>query len=224
MKKKLPIKLIMFFAIALIIVFIIVVNNAKQNSIKNEIAQEYSLLMDERLEEFLASTKPSYFDFSPSEYTSELGLADISYEITRIEKEDDRYMLFVDVFLTCESVNSENDNALLAHDVKYEFESLLYYQDEIAGYECSYCSYKDLDYYNENMITVYINNEKILYPQKRDTDKYKDTTKCEVCGKRYNDDSENASSIARTNMCTSCYRDFKATKDAIDSINERPVN
>ena len=80
------------------------------------------------------------------------------------------------------------------------------------------------DYYNEDMITVYINNEKILSPQQRDTNKNKDTTKCEVCGKRYNDDSENASSIARTNMCSSCYKDFKATKDAIDSLNKLPVD
>ena len=76
----------MFFAVALIIVFIIVVNNAKQNSIKNEITQEYSSLMDERLEEFLASKKPSYFEFSPNEYDSELGLSNINYEITNIKK------------------------------------------------------------------------------------------------------------------------------------------
>lgn len=224
-KKKVSTKLLVLIAIVVIIIVIIVSNNVKQNSIKKEITQEYSLLMDEKLDSFLASTDPSYLEFPPSDYDSELGLTNISYEISRIKKEEDRYILYVDIFLTCESENSENNNALLAHDVKYEFESLLYdMDDEICGYECSYCSYKDLDYYNEDMITVYINNEKILSPQQRDTNKNKDTTKCEVCGKRYNDDSENASSIARTNMCSSCYKDFKATKDAIDSLNKLPVD
>ena len=224
-KKEISAKWFMLVAVVAIIAIVIVGNNVKQNNIKKEISQEYSTLMDEKLDEFLASTKPSYFEFAPSDYDRELGLTNINYEISRIKKEDDRYILYLDIYLTCDSENTENENALLAHDVKYEFEDFLWdVDDEICGYECSYCSYKSLDYYNENMITVYINNEKVLYPQQHDTDKYKDTTKCEVCGKRYNDGSENASSIARTNMCTSCYKDFKATKDAIDALDELPVD
>ena len=225
MTKKISTKGIVLIAIIAVISIIIVCNNIKQNNIKKEIIEEYSTLMDERLEAFLSSTKTSYFDFSPSEYNSKLGLTDISYEISRIKKEDDKYVLYLDIFLTCQSNNSENENSLLAYDVEEEFEHLLWdMDDEICGYECSYASYKDLDYYGEEMITVYINDEKIIYPQARDTDKYKDTTKCQVCGKRYNDGSQNASSIARTNMCSSCYNNYKAKQNAIDKLNELPVD
>lgn len=227
MVKKISTKGFVLIAIIAIISIVIVCNNVKQNNIKKEIIEEYSSLMDERLETFLSSTKSNYLGLSPSEYDSELGLTDISYEISRVKKEDDEYVLYLDVFLTCESQNSENENSLMAmaHDVEYEFLELLWdTDDEICGYECSYASHKDLDYYGEDMITVYINNEKILYPQSRDTDKYEDTTKCQVCGKRYNNGSENASSIARTNMCSSCYKNYKTTQNAIDKLNELPVD
>lgn len=224
MTKKISTKGIVLIAIIAVISIIIVCNNAKQNNIKKEIIEEYTTLMDERLETFLSSTKSSYLGFSPSEYDSKLGLSDISYEISRIKKEDDEYVLYLDVFLTCESQNSENENSLLAHDVEFEFQDFLWNAEEICGYECSYSSSKGLDYYGVDMITVYINNEKILSPQSRDTDKYKDTTKCQVCGKRYNNGSENASSIARTNMCSSCYKNYKTTQNAIDKLNELPVD
>lgn len=225
MTKKVSTKGVVLIAIIAIISIVIVCNNVKQNNIKKEIIEEYSTLMDERLETLLSSTEPSYLGFSPSEYDTELGLTDISYEISRIKKEDDGYVLYLDIFLTCESQNSENENSLLAHDVKYEFEKLLWdMDDEICGYECSYASYKGLEYYGVDMITLYINNEKFFYPQSRDTNKYKDTTKCQVCGKRYNDGSQNASSIARTNMCSSCYQNYKTKQNAIDKLNELPVN
>lgn len=225
MTKKISTKGVVLIAIIAIISIVIVCNNVKQNNIKKEIIEEYSTLMDERLETFLSSTKPSYLGFSPSEYDRELGLTDISYEISRINKEDDEYVLYLDIFLTCQSNNSENENSLMAHDVKFAFEELLWdMDDEICGYECSYSSYKNLEYYGEDMITVYVNNEKILYPQSRNTDKYEDTTKCQVCGKRYNKGSQNASSIARTNMCLSCYKNYKTTQNAIDKLNELPVD
>lgn len=42
--------------------------------------------------------------------------------------------------------------------------------------------------------------------------------KCSACGKRYKDGSDNASSIARTSMCTSCYQNYKWKQDVIDEL------
>ena len=112
-KKKISTKWFMLVAVVTIIAIVIIGNNVKQNNIKKEITQEYSTLMDEKLEMFLASTKPSYFEFAPSDYDSELGLTNIDYEISRIKKEDDRYILHLDIYLTCNSQNTENENALL---------------------------------------------------------------------------------------------------------------
>lgn len=216
--KSFSAKMIAFILIVVVLASIIVTNTVKQNEIKEEILCGYTEIMDARLENFLDSTKTSYFDFPPSEYGERLGLTEITYEVTNIKKEDDIYVLSVDIFLICDHDNLENDNELLAHDVKYEFYDLQYDDFEIGGYECSYCSYKDLDYYNEELITVYVNGERILSPQKRDSNKNEGTVKCEVCGKRYKDTSDNATSIALTNMCTSCYEGYKWKQDIIDEL------
>lgn len=42
--------------------------------------------------------------------------------------------------------------------------------------------------------------------------------KCSACGKSYKDGSDNASSIARTSMCTSCYENYKWKNDVIDEL------
>ena len=36
---------------------------------------------------------------------------------------------------------------------------------------------------------------------------------CQVCGRTFNWDSENASSIRRTNMCTTCYSNYKWARE-----------
>ena len=42
--------------------------------------------------------------------------------------------------------------------------------------------------------------------------------KCSACGKSYKDGSDNASSIARTSMCTSCYQNYKWKKNVTDEL------
>lgn len=44
---------------------------------------------------------------------------------------------------------------------------------------------------------------------------------CSVCHKEFQEGSNNARSIARTHMCTSCYRSFKGASDA---LKEMPLN
>ena len=164
-----------------------------------------------------------------------MGLEEINYEIVEIITEkgshDDKYVLDVEIQLICEESGSNDDRYELANEVFWTFYDIqsIISGIEIGEYECSYYPTEDPEYSYEDLITIFVNGEKIIYPEahepdNNDTSKYKDTVKCEVCGKRYNKDSDNASSIARTNMCSSCYKDFKATKDAIDAIKELPVN
>lgn len=45
--------------------------------------------------------------------------------------------------------------------------------------------------------------------------------KCKSCGKEYKKGSDNASSIARSGMCTNCYNNYKSMQKFLD---EQPLN
>ena len=45
--------------------------------------------------------------------------------------------------------------------------------------------------------------------------------KCESCGKHYQEGSDNAKSISRTNMCIKCYNGYKGISDA---LKEQPLD
>ena len=239
-KKKISTKWLILIAIVVIIAIVFVGNNVKQNNIKKEIVAGYSEIIDEVLEEYLSGTGTDRWgNVRENEYATKLGLEEINYEIVEITTEeglyggshDDTYVLNVDIQLSCSRSGSTEEKAELAKEVFWTFYDVQNITSgiEIGDYECSYYPTEDPEYSYEDLITVSINGEKIIYPEShepdnKDNSKYKDTIKCEVCGKRYNKGSDNASSIARTNMCTSCYKDFKATKDAIDALNELPVD
>lgn len=84
--KRFSAKMIAFILIVVVLASIIVTNTGKQTEIKEEILCGYTEIMDARLENFLDSTKTSYFDFPPSEYGERLGLTEITYEVTNIKK------------------------------------------------------------------------------------------------------------------------------------------
>lgn len=50
------------------------------------------------------------------------------------------------------------------------------------------------------------------------------TKTCGYCHKRWEVGTENASNISRTGMCKSCYADYKFVKDAMDALDELPLN
>lgn len=50
------------------------------------------------------------------------------------------------------------------------------------------------------------------------------TVTCEVCDRTFNKGSDNAKSIARSNMCENCHDNFEWRQDIQDHIDNQPVN
>lgn len=199
--------------IALAIVAIVAVSN----SIKTKtIKEEYSKAIDAKIEEYLSGDDKPQAD--------EMGLTDISYELTKIEKDDGNNLLSVSIYITTDGrADWETAQSLLAYEVEQECFGLSeggssdFY---LGKYRCSYRAGSWHDYAFHELITTYVDGKKIHYPEIIDTSSSKDTSKCQVCGKKFNKGSDNAKSISRTNMCSSCYSNFKWTQDA---IKEMPV-
>lgn len=221
MKDNKKIAIISIVLIAIAIVTIVVVSNSiKSKTIKEEyktIKEEYSKAIDAKIEEYLSG--------DDREEADEMGLTDISYELTKIEKDDGNNLLSVSIYITTDGREDwETAQELLAYEVEEECFKLAEGQKDefyLGKYRCSYRAGSWHDYAFDELITTYVDGNKIHYPEILDTSSSKDTVKCEVCGKKYNKGSDNAKSISRTNMCSRCYSNFKWTQDA---IKEMPVD
>lgn len=212
--------------VALITVLMVSTIATGCGSSKKAFIEEYSTLMDERLDEFFEFDEIRYLPVAPCEYEEEFGLQKIDYEVTSIKKENDTYIVevVIDIKLDDSIALNETERNLLAHEIEWEFS---YLESVTDGYlketDCywSYSSSENLDYMFVELITVNINGETVIGPGKRDRDN-DDEVRCPVCGSSYSSTSDSASSIARTNMCSSCYKDYETTQVYMDAIDELP--
>jgi len=105
-----------------------------------------------------------------------------------------------------------------------------YKEGDYSNYTCSEylcnnpstCKLK-LSGYNRYFCSKHENTAKELYESthsKVSSSSDKNTVECKSCHRKFNKDSENAKSIARTNMCTNCYNNFNSLQKV---IKEQPV-
>lgn len=128
------------------------------------------------------------------------GLEEINYEIVEITREeglycgshDDTYVLNVEIRLVCSKSGSSEDKQELADEVFWTFYDIQSITSgiEIGEYECSYYPTEDPNYAYEDLITIYVNGDKIISPYWHEPDDGKDDNDAEIikcrrsgCGK-----------------------------------------
>jgi len=188
----------LFIVIAITIIFIIAIHAIKQINIKKEIIAGYSEIIDIVLDEYLAGTGlDRWGNIRENEYAIKTELNEIAYEIVEITAEeglyrgnhDDTYVLNVVVYLTCTDEISNSDKQKLADEVFWTFYDIqsVAYGIEIGDYKCSYYPTDDSDYAYKDLITIYVNGDKIIYPHRRETNNTNESNlvKCRRsgCGK-----------------------------------------
>lgn len=209
-------KIIVFGIVVIVLVIVVcaILSVIKHNTIK----KEYAIVIDEKIEEYMSGSNP-------------YGVSNIEYEITDIFKYDGTETMNVTFYLTTADKEIDNiEQSLLAYEV--EDEVIMIKKPTIKStdtsfmlgrYKCDYVNMKYTgkygDFYAQNLITVYVNGEKILYPEVIEVDS--STVRCKSCGTKYKKESSNAESISKTGMCSSCYEGFKGMSNAIE---EQPVN
>ena len=178
-------KWIILIAIIAVIAIVVVANNVKQENIKKEIIAGYSEIIDEVLEEYLSGTGTDRWgDTRKNKYAIQMGLGEIDYEIVNITSEeglyrgshDDTYVLTVEIRLSCSKSGSREDIEELADEVFWTFYDVQSITSgiEIGEYECSYYPTDDPNYAYEDLITIYVNGEKIISPYWHEPDNDKD--------------------------------------------------
>ena len=152
-----------------------------------------------------------------------MGLREINYEITNIDKEDGYYVLTLEIDCICKDTSAhEVSQSLLAFDVEQCFD--IHEDFYIGKYHCRYFHGASSSYAYEPLVYTYVNGVLVHEPEERDTGKNSGTLKCSACGKRYKEGSDNAKSIKLSSMCENCYANFKWSQDVKDEINNLPVN
>lgn len=147
-------KILILFIVAVVISFFVI----KNYCIKKSIKEEYISLMDAKLENFIEE----------EEYARQADVKEISYKIKKIKEYDDEYMIEVEAYLICNRDSLDFDAQMAAYGLADKFKN---YDLEINGYECTHRCIKYNGYYSEDLITVYINDEKFIYPKRKDEKK-----------------------------------------------------
>ena len=235
MEQKINKKLIILIAVISLVLLAglifgakVLVDKQEQQKIET-IKAEYTELIDAKIDAYLSRS------FEDQSYDQrEFGIEDVSVEVKDIvyEKEKNLYIINVAAYVqTGVTALDDTELSLISYDIQYGVLRLaekngLAGNFTVAGYRCSYQPSSSIDgntvSRSDALITVYVNNQVGSAPEtttiKLDDDK--DAVKCESCGNKYKKGSENAKSIARTNMCSSCYTNFKSMSDA---LNEMPI-
>ena len=196
---KISKKWFILVAIVAIIIVVVVSNKVKQEQIKKEIITGYSEIMDVVLDEYLAGTGTDRWgNTRENEYAIKLGLEEINYKIVNITTEeglyggshDDTYVLDVEIRLVCSKSGTSDDMRELADEVFWTFYDIQSITSgiEIGDYECSYYPTEDPNYAYEELITIYVNGNKVLSPYRHEPSDDKDddnSVKCRRsgCGK-----------------------------------------
>lgn len=228
-------QIILIAAISLVILAGLIISgiifaNQQEQKKADDIRAAYTEQIDAKI--------AAYLNCSESEKSyeqREFGIYDVSVEVNGIvkEKTENQYVINAAVSVqTHITALDETDRSLISHDVKNRVLRLaekngLAGDFTLAGQKCTYTPSGSVDgntvsLYGEQ-ITVYINGQGSHTPETTtmELDNDKDTVQCQVCGNKYKKDSDNAKSINRTNMCSSCYNNYKTLSDALD---EAPVN
>ena len=197
---------------------------------KDDIRAAYTAEIDAKIDAYLSRSE------SEKSYEQrEFGIYDVAVEVTDIYEDDteNRYVICVAAYVqTRNTALDDTDRSLISYDIKDGILRLAKSNGmagnfTLAGQKCTYRPSGDVDgntvsLYDEQ-VTVYINQQAGHAPETTtvELEDDKDAVKCQVCGSKYKKGSENAKSINRTNMCSSCYRNYKTLSDALD---EMPVD
>ena len=236
MEQKISKKSIIIIAVVSLVLLVGLIFGAKILADKQEqkkaetIKAEYTERIDAKIDAYLSRS------FEDQSYEQrEFGIEDVSVEVKDIvcEKESNLYIIHVAAYVqTRTTALDDTDRSLISHDIKNGVLRLaekngLSGKFTVAGYKCCYQPSGSIDgntvsLYDEQ-ITVYINEQTGHVPETTtvELDDDKDAVKCQVCGNKYKKGSDNAKSINRTNMCSSCYKNYKTLSDAMD---EMPVD
>ena len=198
-------------------------NKMQEQKAIETISAEFSNIIDANISAFL-SRDESKQTFDQRVY----GIDSVTYEITNIYKDNDEYVISVDVYVTTpysklnDAVTSSISHGILQNIFSMDKKTGISGDFRIAGYQCTYRpAFRDGVSHDER-ITVYVNDFTGRTPEDREVEVStdKDAVKCQVCKKQYKKGSNNAKSINRTNMCSSCYANYKSMSDA---LNELPI-
>lgn len=101
-----------------------------------------------------------------------------------------------------------------------------YIEGDYSKYYCQYCEYDDkkipadggVQYWGSSSASDYYCKEHFA-EQKRQHEEFEKeiagTEKCEWCGKRFKNGTDDARYIIRTNFCESCYTFYKGAQKAL---------
>ncbi len=195
----------------------------QEQKIIETIEAEFSSIIDANITAFLSRSE-SEQTFDQRIY----GIDNVTYEITNIYKDNDEYVISVAVYVTSpytklnETVSSSISYAILQNIFAMDKKTGISADFRIAGYPCTYRPAFSDGVSHDSRITVYVNEFTGRTPEDREVDVStdKDAVKCQVCKKQYKKGSNNAKSINRTNMCSSCYANYKSMSGA---LNETPI-
>lgn len=201
-----------------IVVLVIVVFTIVRFNVKKSIEHGLSEIVEEKINALLIEAA----DPESNSNARLMGLKEVNYEITNINKKDGYYVLTIEIDCICEDADAhEVSQSLLAFDVEDCFG--IYDDFHIGKYRCRYIYGAGGDYAYDPLVYTHINGVLVHAPRKPDTDKIANTVKCNVCGKRYKEGSANAKSIKLSNMCENCHANFKWSQDVMDEIGNMPV-
>lgn len=127
--------------------------------IESTIKSGFYEIMDERIDSFILT----------NEYAIKAGLNKVDYKIVDIDKVRDDYVIRLTVELQCEKDSDDYSSIMAAHGIVFEL-SKDYYDLKLGDYNCTVISLKYDDYYSEELITVFVNDDMVLYPSKNGED------------------------------------------------------